>query len=845
MNVRLNTPRSPLGLMVSIGVMTLCGSAATFADDSSSGRSAGQSAKGDNALETVVVTGSRTESRTVAQSLAPIDVISADDLARSGKQNLRDALAAQVPSYTNDAGFTGATGIAVKSATLRGLGGNAVLVLVNGKRRHNTAQIFHQSSSTSNGQSPVDLDLIPVSAVDHIEVLRDGAAAQYGSDAIAGVINIILKRNKSGGQATALYGQYGQREGHKGNFGATGESLINQGFELPNDGFFNLSGDIKIQETSNVAGAVPDRTKIYSGNDPREFGESRNRQIMGQPRAQTYNFAYNAELPLNDALDFYSFSTFSHRDSTGFGTYRTANSAQNIPEIYPDGFLPKFRSVEDDLQGVFGIKGKDVLGWDWDLSTSYGRNDVQYHNDDSLNASFGPASPTDIDNGEAIFSQWTNNLDINRSFDTGLFADPLHVAAGIEYRVDGYQIRKGEFASYADGGYIYPVGSPNAGKRPSSGSAGWGGFSPEAAGSWDRSNTAGYVDFTQKLTSDWELSLAGRFEHYSDVGDTTSGKISTRYQLTPTFAVRGAINNGFRAPSLQQQYFSSSTSAWSANPVTGVLSQNITTYAQPGSPEATALGSKALKPEKSRNYSVGFVATPAKNLDVTVDFYQIDIKDRILQTSALSGVNDANIAQLLANAGLSTNQSVAYYGNLADTRTRGIDLVADYRADYGPYGRGKWTLTSTQSLQEIRSINEPDSLAGTGVQVLGRDKQGNLTTAFPKNKTALSHTWFVNDFEVSVKETRYSPVTGKSYFNPNRDEKVKSAFITDLDVAYNVSDQLKVSVGGLNIFNERPEQLSEQAKLFYFMPVDNPAYSWYSPYGVDGGYYYARLDYFW
>lgn len=845
MNVRLNIPRAPLGLMVSIGVMSLCASASVMADNAADVRTAGQSAKGDNALETVVVTGSRTESRTVAQSLAPIDVISADDLARSGKQNLRDALAAQVPSYTNDAGFTGASGIAVKSATLRGLGGNAVLVLVNGKRRHNTAQIFHQSSSTSNGQSPVDLDLIPLSAVDHIEVLRDGAAAQYGSDAIAGVINIILKRNKSGGQATALYGQYGQREGHKGNFGATGESLVNQGFELPNDGFFTISGDIKVQETSNTAGAVPDRTKIYSGNDPREFGESRNRQIMGQPRAQTYNFAYNAELPLNDALDFYSFSTFSHRDSTGFGTYRTANSAQNIPEIYPDGFLPKFRSVEDDLQGVFGLKGKDALGWDWDLSTSYGRNDVNYHNDDSLNASFGPASPTNIDNGEAIFSQWTNNLDINRSFDTGLFASPLHVAGGIEYRVDGYQIRKGEFASYADGGYIYPVGSPNAGKRPNSGSAGWGGFSPEAAGSWDRSNTAGYVDFTQKLTNDWELSLAGRFEHYSDVGDTTSGKLSTRYQLTPTFAVRGAINNGFRAPSLQQQYFSSSTSAWSANPVTGVLSQTVTTYAQPGSATAAALGSRKLKPESSRNYSVGFVATPAKNLDVTVDLYQIDIKDRILQTSALSGVNDPAIAQLLAGAGLSTNQSVAYYGNLADTRTRGIDLVADYRTQYGAYGRGKWTLTSTQSLQEIRGIKQPDSLAGTNVQVLGRDKQGNLTSAFPKNKTALSHTWFIDDFEVAIKETRYSPVTGKNYYNANRDEKIKSAFITDLDVAYNINDQFRVSVGGLNIFNERPEQISEQAKLYYFMPVDNPAYSWYSPYGVDGGYYYARLDYFW
>ena len=843
MNVHLNTLRSPLSLMVSIGVMSLCGSTAAFADDVV--RSAEHSGKSDNALETVVVTGSRAESRTVAQSLAPIDVISADDLARSGKQNLRDALAAQVPSYSNDAGFTGATGIAVKSATLRGLGGNSVLVLVNGKRRHNTAQIFHQSSSTSNGQSPVDLDLIPVSAVDHIEVLRDGAAALYGSDAIAGVINIILKSNKSGGQASAIYGQYGERVGHKGNFGATGETLFNQGFELRNDGFFNVSGDVKIQETSNVAGAVPDRTKIYSGNDPREFDESRNRQIMGQPRAQTYSFAYNAELPLNDALDFYSFTTFSHRDSTGFGTYRTANSAQNIPEIYPDGFLPKFRSVEDDYQSVFGLKGKDVLGWDWDLSTSYGRNDVHYHNDDSLNASFGPDSPTDIDNGEAIFGQWTNNLDITRSFDTGWFESPLHVASGLEYRVDSYQIRKGEYASYADGGYVYPVGSPNAGKRPSSGSAGWGGFSPEAAGSWDRSNTAGYVDFTQKLTSDWELSVAGRFEHYSDVGDTASGKLSTRYQLTPTFAVRAAVNNGFRAPSLQQQHFSSSTSAWSANPITGVLSQTITTYAPPGSAAAVALGSKELKPEKSLNYSFGFVSTPMKNLDITVDFYQIDIKDRILQTSALSGVNDPNIAALLTNAGLSANQSVAYYGNLADTRTRGIDLVADYRTEYGPYGRGKWTLTSTQSLQEIRSINEPDSLAGTGVQVLGRDKQGNLTSAFPKNKTSLSHTWFIDDFEVAIKESRFSAVTGKSYYNADRDEKVKPAYITDLDVAYNVSDQFKVSVGGLNIFNKRPEQLSEQAKLYYFMPVDDPAYSWYSPYGVDGAYYYARLDYFW
>ena len=223
----------------------------------------------------MVVTGARDGGRTVAKSLAPIDVISAEDLMRSGKQNLRDALAAAVPSYTNAAGFTGGTGLSVKSATLRGLGGNHVLVLVNGKRRHTTSLIFVQTAATASGQSPTDLDLIPISAVDHIEVLRDGAAAQYGSDAIAGVINIILKSNSSGGSGSALYGQFKDRVGGKGNFGARGQASVNQGFELPNDGFFSLSADLGIQDNSNVAGAVPARTRIYfpvNGQpDPREI----------------------------------------------------------------------------------------------------------------------------------------------------------------------------------------------------------------------------------------------------------------------------------------------------------------------------------------------------------------------------------------------------------------------------------------------------------------------------------------------------------------------------------------------------------------------------------------------
>ncbi|WP_437882372.1 TonB-dependent receptor plug domain-containing protein [Pseudomonas sp. LRF_L74] len=799
----------------------------------------------DAALQTVVVTGARDAGRTVKESLAPIDVISAEDLQRSGKQNLRDALAASVPSYTNAAGFTGGTGLSVKSATLRGLGGNHVLVLVNGKRRHTTSLIFTQTAATASGQSPTDLDLIPVAAVDHIEVLRDGAAAQYGSDAIAGVINIILKSNASGGSASALYGQYKDRVGHKGNFGARGQGQINQGFELPNEGFLSLSADIGIQESSNVAGAVPATTSIYNQingqADPRENGESRYRQIMGQPRSQTYNFGYNLELPLNDAFSLYSFSTLSHRNSTSWGTYRTANSQQNIVEVYPDGFIPRFVVEEDDFQTVVGVRNEDVLGWKLDLSTSYGQNDANIRNEKSLNPSLGPDSPRNMDGGHLIASQWTNNLDLTRTFDTGLFAKPLSVSTGLEFRRDGFEIKAGEWASYGDGGYVFPSG-PLAGKSPNPGAPGLVGFTPEDAHNYSRTNTAGYVDFSQSLTDQWEVSLAGRFEHYSDFGDTASGKLSTRYAFTPAFAVRGTLSNGFRAPSLQQQYYSSSLTAWRTSPLTGVLEQAVTRYVTVDDAAGKALGSKKLKAEKSLNYSVGFVATPTENLDVTLDLYQIDIKDRILQTSNLQG---AAVSTILQNAGLDPEQIISYFGNLADTRARGIDLVADYRYDLGAYGKTRWTLLSNQSLHTVEKVKEPAALAGTGVSAVGRDRIGNLTVAYPKNVTSLTTAWQLGDFDVTLKNTRYSRVKGLNQISATRDEEVRAAIITDLSLGYWMSDSMKVTLGGENIFNRRPQQLNAEAKRYYFSPVDDPAYSWYSPYGTEGAYYFAKVDVSW
>jgi len=821
--------------LLSAGILGLCASHPAWAEE-----------PGTPSLDTVVVTGARDGGRTVAKSLAPIDVISADELARSGKQNLRDALAEAVPSYTNAAGFTGGTGLSVKSAALRGLGGNHVLVLVNGKRRHTTSLIFVQTAATASGQSPADLDLIPIAAVDHIEVLRDGAAAQYGSDAIAGVINIILKKNSSGGSGSALYGQYNKRVGGQGNFGARGQASVNQGFELPNDGFFSLSADLGIQDNSNVAGAVPDSTRIYfpvNGQaDPRETGDSRYRQIMGQPRSQTYNLGYNMELPLNADYTLYSFATASHRYSESWGTYRTANSPQNIASVYPNGFSPRFVVEEDDFQTVFGVRNDDLLGWKWDLSTSFGQDNANIRNEQSLNPSYGPDSPRNMDGGNLIANQWTNNLDLTRAFDTGLFAKPLNVSTGLEFRREGFEIEKGELASYGDGGYVFPAGSPLAGQRPNPGAPGLTGFTPADAHNYSRTNTAGYLDFSQSLTDKWDASLAGRLEHYNDFGNTASGKFSTRYAFTPKFAVRGTVSNGFRAPSLQQEYYSSSLTAWRTNTLTGNLEQNVTRYVTVNDAAGQALGAKDLKPEKSMNYSVGFVATPTDNLDVTVDLYQIDINNRILQTSNLQGTAVSN---LLSSKGLNPNQIVSYFGNLADTRTRGIDLVADYRYDFGRYGKVKWTLLSNQSLQTVRKVKEPAALAGTGVTTLGRDKIGNLTSAYPKNVTSLNTAWQLGDFDVNLKETHYSGVVGRNQVSASRDEKIDPAFITNLSVGYYLTDSVKLTVGGENIFGRRPQQLNAEAKKYYFSPTDDPTYSWYSPYGLEGAYYFAKVDVTW
>ncbi|KAF1004514.1 MAG: Vitamin B12 transporter BtuB [Burkholderia gladioli] len=520
-------------------------------------------------VDSIIVTGTRGV-RTVADSLAPVDVIGEKELASTGQTDLRRALEEILPSFATAQGSSGGTGKAVKSGSLRGLGGNYVLVLVNGKRRHLSALT---GGGAATGQSPADLNLIPTSAVARVEVLRDGAAAQYGSDAIAGVINVILKSASEGGNAAVGYGQYGKGPGGVGEQGKTKNVQLNQGLKLGEDGgFVNLSFEGSDQGNTNFSGPYKDSYLLYpkvnGAYDSREFGTSRYRQIWGQPSVENYVASYNAELPIGGGTKLYSFGTAARRISAVNGGYRAPTNPLVITEIFPDGYLSKLQVKEVDYQVVAGAKGNNIAGWDWDVSTSYARDNAQLNVLDALNASLGPTAPTRYYNGRQIFSEWTTNLDLTRSVPHDWAQEPLFVSLGAEFRRSTYAQRAGEWASYGDGGWVHPDGS-NAGEKLNPGVAFQAGFTPDEAGSWSRHDTALYLDLSQKVNEDWDVGAAARLENYSDVGLVRSGKVSARYQVAPRWALRSTYSNGFRAPSLQQSYNQNSQAQWATNAYTG------------------------------------------------------------------------------------------------------------------------------------------------------------------------------------------------------------------------------------------------------------------------------------
>ncbi|HEX7854780.1 MAG TPA: TonB-dependent receptor [Sphingobium sp.] len=797
---------------------------------------------------TIVVTGVRgTKARTVADSPVPIDVISGQELQSTGRTGLKEILGNIVPSLTVPALSGGGTSSAAKPISIRGLSGDYVLILINGKRRHTTS-LINNLSRISGGSTPVDIDLIPTNAISRVEVLRDGAAAQYGSDAISGVINFILDSAPEGGQFTVTAGQTYSKGGE------LYQPTITYGTRLgDNGGFVRFAVEAKYHDRADPSGAiVPLSVDLYprladGSRDPREYTINRDRAGNYGRTNEDYvvNSSYNAELPVSEATTLYGFGTLSYRRVTdGRGQFNATNIS-SLPQLYPDGFLAKRRINEVDFQFTGGLRGS-LAGFDVDASTSLGRDNVKLGAINTLNPSIGPTSKTSFYMGRQISTQWVNNIDVSRTFDIGI-AEPLSLAFGLEHRWERYENKAGEPDSYRDGGYVIPAdGTPfgllYGGRRPPASLVSFTGTTPADAFHLTRNNFAAYVDIGASITKSWLVGVAGRAEHYTDSsGDTVSGKFSTRYEIAPGFALRGGVNTGFRAPSLAQQGFS--TSQNTSITIGGNLVPQLVKFLAPSDPIAALFGAQPLKPEKSLNFTAGATYESGR-FRLTVDAYQIRIKDRIVKTEILNSaeaqaiLTGPAVQAILAARGVPGISSAQFFINGVDTRTRGIDVVAEYTIHTANIG--SFRLNAAYSYNDtklLRVAPNPANLANT--ILFGRQARSDLTSGTPSDKLILNGEWSLGKLRTGLRVTRFGSYVeaGSSQTSTADDRTFSPKWVTDLDISYDVTKAINVAVGANNLFDIYPDRIG-------VVQADTGLgqYGLFAPFGLTGGFYYGRVS---
>lgn len=840
-------------LKLRLAIAMLCASAAAMHSSAVlADTAATDTASETNSLDDVIVTGSRESGLKASDSPAPIQIVSAEALRTAGSPDLMTALAQIVPSLQIQAFGFDMAGQTLQ-ARLRGLSPNDVLVLINGKRRHTTANLAVDSGSPYQGGAGVDLNFIPLDAIDHIEVLTEGAAAQYGTDAIAGVVNIILKKNSSGGSLAGTYGQYGNNGG-----GRTEDVSGNAGFEAGTGGYFNVTGDFRNHGHSNVGEVDPrlfpsNLTTYPDTNAMNAPGYPNLNRIAGDGAVQQKILSVNSGFNFENGPELYFFGTYGHKDAASYENYRmpskvsytdATTGATTYP--LPYGFNPQEASNEDDYQFNLGLKGV-LASWNWDLATGFGGDKVGISTLDSYNAgtygATGIPSPSNFYDGYLQTTQWTSTADFNQDFDVGL-AGPLNVAFGGEYRRETYAIGAGVPLSYENGGaQSYP------------------GFTPLDAGVHDRTNYAGYVDFAAQPITGLRIDAAARFEHYSDFGDATVGKLTARYDFSPVFAIRGTASNGFRAPTLAEEFYSSTN----VGPTTAYI------QLPPNSPAAVPLGlGSGLQPEKSVNFSLGFVWRPLEHMNTTLDLYQIRITNRIVGSGNIAGA----INGVPQPGGAAINSAIAAYShgsdvidpqvlktgsyginifaNGIDTSTQGADLVFDFPYDYS-FGKVDWSIGGTYNDTSItKYATTPAALAPN--TLYDQEAYSELTTATPRYVINLGALLTMDKLTVNLVEKIYGQ--SSDYENDDGDNAsgnfqyfkntIGVTAITNLDMGYQYTEHLKLSVGAQNLFNRFPNKLNGTILGRENAAVDSAAvtqYPIFSPFGIDGGFYYVKATY--
>lgn len=763
-------------------------------------------------LEEIIVTGTRKAQRTAFDTLAPVDVIGGNTIDQTVSSELVDALAQSIPSF-NVQRLPAADGLAfVRPATLRGLSPDQTLVLVNGKRRHRSALLGNR------GAQGADLAQIPSFAIKRIEVLRDGAAAQYGSDAIAGVINIILD-DQPGVQAFSQYSQYYEGDGENWQAGAQA------GWEIGRGGHVTGTVEWNKSDATSRTRQRPDAITFQQANPTLSVPNPVQR--WGQPELETVRLALDSALPINDdGTELYLFGTYGQGDGWTDFNWRNPASTSNVyrnttqfpgwnaSQLYPAGFTPRFGQEDEDMAVTGGLRGAIAPGLTADLSASYGRSRIDYKMKESINASMGPSSPTSFDDGSLIQEEKNINLDFVYDWETGALSGPVNVAFGGERREETYEIKAGDQASWLVG--------PGAAAGLATGSNGFPGYSPEQAGSFDQTSYAGYVDVEAPLTSIWTVGIAGRYEDFSEFGHTTDGKISTRVEILPELALRGSASTGFRAPTPGQ--------ANSTRTSQGLDTVTLNTFTSgrlsPSNPVAQYFGAKPLKPEQSTNLSAGLAFQNGDGLSLTADLYQIKLTDRFSQSASFT-VTPAVRAQLIALGvpGANTFTSVSFFTNDFDTRTRGIDLVGTYSL---PVAEGTLHLWAAYNYNQTKVVG--GSLEASATQ------RRLFEEGLPQHNASLSAEYRWDAFSLLAKMRYYGQWTDSSG-NATGDifQTFGAKSFVDLAATWDVTDALSVRIGAENIFDTYPDEATNQANRGLI-------YSRNAPYDTDGGQYYVRLD---
>ncbi len=747
----------------------------------------------ESKIDEVAITGSRNKKRTITNTPVPIDVIDIKQVSQAtGQVEINQLLQFAAPSFNSNkqSGSDGAD--AVDPATLRGLGPDQTLLLLNGKRYHQSS-LINLFGTKGRGNTGYDMNTIPIGAIKRVEVLRDGASAQYGSDAIAGVINVILNDRDKGFEGNAFYGMNlfkspGNKDvvsDHKVD-GITFDFSGNLGTKIGSKGGFgNFTAEF-INKDYAIRNANPD---IYNKPQPAP------RQRFGDAKAQNVYFFGNIELPLSDGLKFYSRQGFSHRNTKAYAWTRTADDDKNIPEIYPNGFNPIENTSITDFTFDNGLKFK-VADWDVDFYNAFGSNRFTYQIDHTLNATLGAKSPTSFNAGGHSLLQNTTGFNAVKQFKV---LKGLNVAFGSEFRYEKFEIIKGEEASYVmydiNGNVVTSstpqnllVTNPLTGNIRPGGSQGFPGYSTDANKS--RNNFAAYIDTELDITDKWMISAAGRFENYNDFGSTLNGKFATRYAITPQFAFRGSVSTGFRAPSLAQKYYSQQfTNFQGGQLVTIQLASN-------DSDLANKLGIDQLKQETSVNGSAGFTFNTGK-FTATVDGYYISVKNRIV----LTGYFPRTDLPADLQAQYPFIDQVQFFSNAIDTRTKGIDVILSYSENLGS-GRLTATLAGNYNNMEITKVNTSDQLKGKEDTYLSARERAFILASAPKTKINLNLNYKINKFNANLQLVRFDKVTLIGY--DNAEQVYNPKVTTDLSFGYEFSKNLNLTLGSKNLFNRYP-----------------------------------------